>query len=128
MNGEELIYKDESFKIIGLCFEIHKYLGRGLSEIVYKDALEYEFKNSNIPYEREKQFKVRYKDIYLDHFFFADFVVYDKIIVEIKATNKLIDDFISQTLNYLAISECELGLLVNFGESSLKYKRIAKTK
>ena len=80
----ELIYKDECFKIVGLCMEIHKILGKGFSENVYKDALEYELKNNNIPYQREKDYPVSYKDTVLPHKFYADFVVYDKIIIEIK--------------------------------------------
>ena len=65
----QLVYKEESYKIIGLCMEVHKELGRGLLEIVYKDALEYEFKINNIPYQREKDYQVPYKDIILPHQF-----------------------------------------------------------
>ena len=75
-----IIYKDESYKIIGLCMEVHNNLGKGFLEIVYKDALEYEFEQANIPYEREKEYPVNYKGIILPHKFYADFVVYDKII------------------------------------------------
>lgn len=119
-----LVYKEESYKIIGMCMEVHKELGRGLLEIVYKDALEYEFKINNIPYQREKAYEVRYKDIILPHQFYADFVVYDNIILEVKATGKIANEFIKQTLNYIAIAKSPLGLLVNFGEPSLNYKRL----
>jgi len=75
-----IIYKDESYAIVGVLFEVYNYLGSGFSKIVYKDALEYEFKKQNIPFHREKEYSVTYKDIILKHKFYADFVVYDKII------------------------------------------------
>lgn len=74
----DLIYKEEAFEIIGICMEVHSLLGKGLLEIVYKDALEYEFKKREIPYAREKEFPVRYKDVILPHTFYADFVVREK--------------------------------------------------
>jgi len=120
----DLIYKRDSYKIIGICMEVHNNLGAGFSEIVYKDALEYEFNKANISFEREKEYTVKYKDIILPHKFFADFVVADKIILEIKAVKKISDEFIAQVINYLAVSENKLALLVNFGEESLNYKRL----
>ncbi len=123
-NGSKIIFKEESYKIIGICMEVHNVLGKGHSEVVYKDALEYEFKKSNIPYSREKQYKIQYKEIILPHHYNADFVVYNKIILEVKAIESLTDSHIKQTLNYLAASKLKLGLLVNFGEDSLTYKRI----
>ena len=119
-----LIYKDESYKIIGICMDVHNNLGPGFLEIVYKDALEYEFKKAGIPYEREKEYKVHYKGIILPHKFYADFVVFDKIILEVKAVSGIIDEFIAQSINYLRVSENKLALLVNFGEPSLYSKRI----
>jgi GxxExxY protein len=120
----EIIYKDEFYKIIGFCMEVHKTLGRGFLEIVYKDALEFEFKKYSIPYEREKEYSITYKEIVLPHKYFADFVVYDKIILEIKAVNGIADEFIKQTLNYLSVSKNKLGIIANFGEDSLKFQRI----
>lgn len=120
----DILFKEESYKIIGICMEVHKILGRGFLEIVYKDALEYEFKLKNISFEREKEFSITYKNQILPHKFFADFVVFDSIILEVKAVNGIIDEFIKQTLNYLAVSKCKLGLIANFGEDSFKYKRI----
>jgi GxxExxY protein len=114
---QELIYKEESFKIIGLCMEVHNYLGPGFLEIVYKDALEYEFKKANIAFEREKKYTVKYKEIILPHNFCADFVVYDKIILEVKATKLFTDADLAQSLNYLKVSNNKLALAVNFGES-----------
>ena len=116
--------KEESYKIIGLCMEVHKILGKGHSEVVYKDALEYEFKINSIPFEREKIYEIEYKDIVLPRKYVADFVVYDEIIFEVKAISQLTNSDIKQTLNYLASSKNKLGLLANFGEDSLKYKRI----
>lgn len=80
-----IIFKQESYTIVGVLFEVYNNLGSGFSEIVYNDALEYELKNLDIPFQREKQFKVKYKDITLPHYFYADFVVFDKIILEIKS-------------------------------------------
>jgi GxxExxY protein len=104
--------------------EVHRILGKGHSEVVYKDALEYEFKLNSIPFEREKAFEIKYKEIILPRKYIADFVVYDEIIFEVKAISQLTNSDIRQTLNYLASSNNKLGLLVNFGEDSLKYKRI----
>jgi GxxExxY protein len=120
----ELIYKDEVYEIIGVCMEVHRTLGRGFLEIVYKDAIEYEFAKRNIPFEREKEYNISYKEIILPHKYYADFVNFNKIILEIKAVNGIVDEFIKQTLNYLSASKCRIGLIVNFGEDSLKYKRL----
>jgi len=120
----DIIYKSESFKIIGLCMEVHNYLGKGLLEVVYKDALEYEFENAGIPFEREKEYLVNYKNVILPHRFYADFVVYDKIILEVKAVPGIEKNFITQSINYLCLSKNKLALLVNFGGPKLTYKRI----
>ncbi len=120
----DLIYKEEAYQIIGKCMEVHNNLGAGFLEIVYKDALEYEFKKAEIPFEREKLYEVRYKNIILPHRFYADFVVFDKIILEIKAVSAINDEFIAQSINYLKVSGNKLALLVNFGEMRLNYKRI----
>ena len=120
----ELIYKDEAFKIVGCCMEVHRELGKGHNEVIYKDALEIEFNRQGIPFRREPEFKLAYKGVILPHNYFADFVVMDKIILEAKAIECLTDSHIKQTLNYLAASKLRLGLLVNFGEDSLNYKRV----
>ena len=120
----DLIYKEESFQIIGKCFEVHNNLGPGFLEIVYKDALEYEFQKEGITYSREEKYEVQYKDIVLPHNFYADFVVFDKIILEVKGISGIADEHIAQTINYLKVSGNKLGLLVNFGELKLKYKRL----
>jgi GxxExxY protein len=82
---KDLIYKNESYEIIGICMEVHNNLGAGFLEIVYKDALEYEFRQAGIAFQREKEYVVNYKGIVLPHKFYADFVVFDKIILEVKA-------------------------------------------
>ena len=120
---KHLILKSEAYEIIGSCMEVHRNLGHGFSEIVYKDALEYEFRQNNIQFVREKEFKVHYKNIILPHYFYADFVVLDSIILEIKSVNQLTKSHYAQVINYLAVSDLPLGLLVNFNEDSLKYKR-----
>jgi GxxExxY protein len=80
-----LFEKEESYYIIGKCFEVHNELGPGFLEIVYKDALEFEFKNDKMPFDREVRYNVNYKGTVLNHHFYADFVVFDSIILEIKA-------------------------------------------
>ena len=121
---DDLYLKEETYKIIGICMEVHTILGKGHSEIIYGDALEYEFKKNEIPYNREMKFNITYKEIILPHHYFSDFIIFDEIILEIKAIQQLSSSEIKQTLNYLAASKNKLGLLVNFGEDSLKYKRI----
>lgn len=120
----DLFLKEEAYQIIGICMEVHNILGKGHSEVIYEDALEYEFTWNNIPFKREVKYNIIYKDIILPHHYFADFVVYHEIIFEIKAIQSISTSEIKQTLNYLAASKNKLGLLVNFGEDSLKYKRI----
>ena len=121
---EEYLYKEENYTITGLLFEVHKNLGKGFSEVVYKDAIEYEFKKNIIPFEREKEFSVRYKDTTLKHKFYADFVVYDKIILEIKTIDCFNNAHYNQCLNYLKVSGHKLAILANFNSISLEYKRI----
>ncbi len=120
----QLILKEEAFQIIGKCMEVHNNLGHGFLEIVYKDALEYELKKAGIPYQREKEYKVIYKDIILPHKFYADFVVFNSIILEVKGVSGITDEFTAQCINYLKVSGNKLALLVNFGELRLNYKRI----
>jgi len=119
-----IIYKDESYKIIGACMEVHNNLGCGFLEAVYQEALEIEFERRKIPFVKEKPLKIYYKGIELKKEYVADFICYNKIIIETKAATELKSDHIAQTLNYLKITGYKLGLLVNFGTTSLKYKRI----
>jgi len=125
---EEYIYKEESYKTVGILYEVHKNLGRGFSEIVYKDAIEYELQLQNIPYQREKEFSVNYKSTILKHKFYADFVIYDKIILEVKTVDCFNNANYNQCLNYLKISKNKLAILANFNLISLEYKRIVSSK
>jgi len=120
---KDLILKQEAFEIIGICMEVHRHLGHGFSEIVYKDALEYEFRKNGVKYKREQEFLVHYKDVILPHKFYADFVVLDSIILEIKSVSQLTKSHHAQVMNYLAVSDLPLGLLINFNNDSLIYKR-----
>jgi len=116
--------QDETKLLIGIAFDIHTILGKGFLEIVYKDAMEYELQKRSILYEREKEYVVPYKEITLPHKFYADFIVFNNIILEIKAKEGIADVHYSQTLNYLKVSGCKVGLILNFGEGSLKIKRV----
>jgi GxxExxY protein len=119
-----LILKDESYKLIGVCMDVHRELGMGFKEAVYKEALEIEFKNRAIPFQREKFFRIEYKGQMLKQKYFADFIVFEQIVVEVKAASAIIDTFVAQTINYLKASGLKLGIIANFGERSLTYKRI----
>ena len=121
---ESIIFKEESYKIIGLCMEVHNQLGKGFNEIVYGDALEIEFIDNKVNYSREIKYSISYKGNILPHKYKADFIVDNNIVLEIKAIECLTSAHTKQTLNYLAVSKLKLGLLINFGEDSLKYKRI----
>jgi GxxExxY protein len=117
-------YDEGTYKIIGAAMEVHRYLGCGFLEAVYGDALAIEFTNRNIPFEREKLINIKYKATTLEHYYVADFVCYDSIIVELKAVTELNKTFEAQVLNYLNATGYESGLLINFGELSLKHHRI----
>lgn len=119
-----LIYKEESFKIIGACIEVHKELGSGFLEAVYQEALAVEMKKQNIPFERESELKISYKGIDLNKKYLADFICFNKILLELKALTKLTGEHESQVLNYLKATGFRLGLLINFGHISLESKRI----
>ena len=121
---EDFPLKDETDIIIGAGIEIHKTLGFGFLEIVYKDAFEYEFRRKNVLYKREKEYLVKYKEIILPHKFYADFVVFDKVILEIKAKDGIADEDYAQTINYLKCSGCKVGLVLNFGRLKLDIKRV----
>ncbi len=124
----ELILADLTYKIIGACFEVHKQLGCGFLEPVYQEALELEFLEQGILFQREQLIKISYKGKVLSKKYKADFVCYDKIIIELKSLSKLTSDHESQLLNYLKATGFELGLLVNFGTKRLEHKRMILTK
>ena len=112
----KIIYKEESAAIIGAIFEVHKRLGPGLLEKVYQEALALELQYRNIPFEREKQFDIYYRNKKLDTYYVADFVCYNKIIVELKALSEITDVHKAQLVNYLTITNYKLGILCNFNE------------
>ncbi|HNU88006.1 MAG TPA: GxxExxY protein [Ferruginibacter sp.] len=120
----DLIYKEESYIVTGICMEVYNELGPGLLEIIYKEAIEYELAEREIYYEREKPFTVKYKTITLSRSFNADFTVYNKIILEVKAKEAFSNDDIAQTINYLKLSGYKLALLINFGKTKLEVKRL----
>lgn len=122
-----LLYKDESYKIIGACMEVHKTLGAGFLESVYQEALALEFDRQNIPYTKEEKIEIYYKDHILKQYYIADFICFNTIIVELKAVSTLEGVHTAQVINYLKATDLQLGLLVNFGEKSLKYKRLASS-
>jgi GxxExxY protein len=105
---ENFPFKEETYDIIGLCMEVHKQLGHGFLELVYNDAIEWEAKTKDILYEGEKEFSIAYKEIILLHKFYADFILFENIILEVKAVDDGIsNDFIAQVLNYLKASDCK---------------------
>ena len=104
--------------------KVHSALGKGFKEIVYKDALEVELGKNHVPFEREKQFKIIYEGEELKRKFNADFLVYNSIVLEIKAQYIMPSGTFRQTLNYLKASEIQLGLMINFGEDRLRFQRV----
>jgi GxxExxY protein len=123
--NQEYPLQEETGAIIKLGYEIHKHLGAGFLEIVYKDAFEYEFEMNEIEFKREEEYKIQYKEKVLKHKFFADFVVFGNVILEIKAKEGGIsaEDY-AQTINYLKVSGCKVGLVLNFARLKLEIKRV----
>ena len=117
-----LLYPDESNRLVGLAMQLHRELGCGFKEKVYQDTFEVLLKENNIPFEREKHISLTYHGVVLQHDFFYDFFCYDKIGVEIKALNQITGEFESQIINYIHVGNHQLGLLLNFGTTSLEYK------
>ena len=121
-----LLQPEESYRINGAIYEVHKELGPGLLEKVYQEALEKELKLQGIPYEREKDFTIMYKGEELDQKYIADFVCYGKIVVELKAVDEILPVHKAQVINYLAITGYKLGMLVNFNVQKIKVERIVR--
>lgn len=117
------LYPKEAYAIQGAIFAVHDELGCGFLERVYQDALEYEFRERGIPYEREKELQITYKGEPLGSPYRADFVCYGKIIVELKAEKELEDVHRAQILNYLKATGIRLGILANFGEKFIHPER-----
>ena len=119
-----VIHKQLSYEVMRCCFAVQSYLGSGFLEIVYKDALEIEFDRAGIPCRRECKYEVNYKGVALPHYFVADFVIDDAIILEVKGHSVITDLFQAQTINYLNVSGKELAIIAAFGGPSLLSKRI----
>ena len=117
-----LIYPELSNKLLGLALQLQKEMGCGFREKVYQDAYEVLLKENKINYEREKHIDLMFHGVKLEHDFFYDFLVEDKIGVELKAMSEIVGEFEAQIINYLHVSNHKLGLLLNFGTTSLEYK------
>ena len=128
MDEIKILFKEESYKIIGACMKVHRELGSGFLEAVYDEALKKEFMKSEIPFKSQVKLKVFYEGEQLKKYYIADFICYDKIILEIKSVNQVPVVFYAQIKNYLTATKMELGMLINFGQPSLVYKRILNTK
>ena len=123
-----LIYKDEVFQVIGAAIEVHKQLGGGFLEAVYQEALEREFADRGIPFISQQELPILYKGVPLKKIYVADFMLFGKIIGEIKAVKELTQIDHAQVVNYLKATGVELGLLINFGNHKLEWSRILYTK
>lgn len=123
-----LLYEKETEKIIKACMNVFNELGNGFLEAVYQEALAIEFEIMNIPFKKEAKIEVYYKGNKLNKEYYADFICYDKIIIELKCVSRLVNANKAQVLNYLHGTKLAVGLLVNFGESSLKWERLTLLK
>ena len=117
-----LLYPELSNRILGIAMQLHREMGCGFKEKVYQDAFEVLLKEEEVKYEREKKIELVFHGIKLEHDFFYDFLIEDKIGVELKAVSEIIGEFEAQIINYLHISNHKLGLLLNYGTSRLEYK------
>ncbi len=121
----ELILKDEVFRIIGAAIEVHRELGNGFLEAVYQEAVEVEFKERSIPFEKQVPLKISYKGRRLQKEYIADFICFNGVIVELKALSRLTGNEEAQVINYLKATGCKVGLLINFGSTGkLEWKKI----
>ncbi len=125
--AKEMLFKEESYRIMGACFEVYNELGSGFLEAVHQEALRREFQGQGIPFQEKPEIELYYKGTRLDQTYQPDFLCYDQIIVELKAAKMLADDHRAQTLNYLKATRKKLGLLVNFGYyPKLESERLVK--
>lgn len=121
----DLIYKDESYLIQGAVFEVYKEMGNGYLEAVYQECLEIEFSKNNIPFVSQKNLEIKYKGDKLNQTYKPDFILFDKIIVEIKGVKIIAKEHQAQVLNYLKATGLKLGLVINFGSyPKVEIKRI----
>jgi GxxExxY protein len=121
----ELLYRDESYAVIGACFEVYREKGNGFVEPVHQECLELEFGFQKLPFSSQSTLRLSYKGVELKQRYIPDFLCHEKIIVELKAVKELTDEHRAQVLNYLKASGLRLGLLVNFGHyPKLEFERI----
>ncbi len=121
----EIIYREESYKIMGACFEVYKEKGCGFTESVYQECLQIEFQRQGIPFVAQPILELEYKGTKLTQFFKPDFLCFGYVVVELKSLSKLVDEHRAQVLNYLHALNFRLGLLVNFGHyPKVEYERI----
>jgi GxxExxY protein len=124
--SESVIYPEESYAIMGACFEVYRRIGCGFLEGVYQDCLEIEFAHRGIPFVAHPELRLEYRGKVLQHSYHPDLICYGKIVLELKAISYLVDEHRSQVLNYLHATRLELGLLINFGHHPrLEYQRLA---
>jgi len=124
MDTNDFLFKEECYEIIGACMEVSNDLGCGFLEAVYQEALAFEFSDQGISFEKEKVLNIYFKDHLLTKKYIADFLCFGEIILEIKAIDELRSEHTAQVLNYLKATGKRIGLLVNFGNPKLHYKRI----
>jgi len=125
---DRLIFKAESYAIMGACFEVYKDKGCGFLEPIYHECLAIEFEHRNIPFVEQQELDLFYRSQRLAHVYKPDFVCFDKIIVEIKAVQSLAAEHRAQAMNYLKATGYDLALLVNFGHyPRVEYERIVAT-
>lgn len=122
--AKDILFKEETYEIIGAAFDVHKELKNGFLEPVYQEALAKEFGLRDIPFQKEELINIYYKGEKLEKCFKADFICYNNIIVELKALSDLSSEHEAQLINYLKATRKKLGILINFGKPSLQYKRI----
>lgn len=122
MDEQEFLFKDLTYAVIGAAMEVHRILGPGFLEAVYQKALAHEMLLRGISYEQQKPLRVDYKGIDAGDFR-ADFMVDNKVVVEIKATQKLVKADEAQLINYLKATGYRVGMLLNFGTASLEHMR-----
>ena len=122
--NEEFLLKEECYKIIGCCMEVHNELGCGFLEAVYQEALSIVLSEKKIPFVKEEVLDIIFREKILNKKYIADFICFDELIVELKATEGLANHDIAQVLNYLKATGKKIGLLINFGTTKLQYKRV----
>ncbi len=121
-----VLEKIETDLIIQACMNVHNELGNGFLEAVYQSALAIEFEEMGIPYKKEVKIEVYYKGKNTNQVYYADFICYDKIIVELKAASSIVKAHKAQVINYLKGTKLNVGYIINFGENSLKWDRLVR--